>query len=100
MTRRKKKKTESHTLDKYVVLCFSVLIIYIIVHTVIFAITGQEATTLSVLTFGVFGTSEPAICGVIKLYKLKHEVKELREFKESKTQEDDIPVVPEEGSEG
>jgi hypothetical protein len=54
---------------------------------------------LSVLTFGVFGTSEPAICGVIKLYKLKHEVKELREFKESKTQEDDIPV-PEEGSEG
>lgn len=70
-----RKKKQSHDLDKYIIFCFTVIIIYTIVHTVIFALTGQEASTLSVLVFGVFGTSEPILCAIIKIYKLKTEPK-------------------------
>lgn len=88
-----KKTKKTHDLDKYLVFCFTVLIIYIIVHTIIFAFTGQEASTLSVLVFGVFGTSEPIICGLIKIFKLKNEYK-LKKDPEEQTD------LQEEGSEG
>ena len=71
---RKNRKRYS-ALDKYLIFCFSVLLIYTISHSIIFYLTGQEASTLSVLVFGVFGTSEPIICGLIKLFKLKNDIK-------------------------
>lgn len=70
-----KKHKKMSALDKYLVFCFGVLLIYTIVHSYIFYVTGQEASTLSVLVFGVFGTSEPIICGLIKLFKLKNDIK-------------------------
>ena len=71
-----KKRQKKHDLDKYLQFCFGVLLVYTIAHSIIFYITGQEASTLSVLVFGVFGTSEPIICGLIKIYKLRNEKKE------------------------
>lgn len=88
-----KKRKKSHDLDKYLIFCFTVLIIYIIAHTIIFACTGQEASTLSVLVFGVFGTSEPIICGLIKIFKLKNEYK----LKKDPEEQEDLQ---EEGAEG
>lgn len=70
-----KNRQKKSNLDKYLIFCFSVLLIYTVAHTIIFYITGQEASTLSVLVFGVFGTSEPIICGLIKLFKLKNDIK-------------------------
>lgn len=71
----RKKRNKYSALDKYLIFCFSVLMIYTICHSIIFYLTGQEASTLSVLVFGVFGTSEPIICGLIKLFKLKNDIK-------------------------
>lgn len=75
-TKNCKKRKKMSALDKYLIFCFTVLLVYTIVHTYIFYISGQEASTLSVLVFGVFGTSEPIICGLIKLFKLKTEKKD------------------------
>lgn len=70
-----KKRKKYSALDKYLTFCFSILLVYTIAHSIIFYLTGQEASTLSVLVFGVFGTSEPIICGLIKLIKLKNDIR-------------------------
>lgn len=85
-TKNCKKRQKMSALDKYLVFCFGVLLIYTIVHSYIFYVSGQEASTLSVLVFGVFGTSEPIICGLIKLFKLKTEKKDPEEIQEEGSQ--------------
>ena len=80
---RKNRKRYS-ALDKYLIFCFSVLLIYTISHSIIFFLTGQEASTLSVLVFGVFGTSEPIICGLIKIYKLRNEKEDKKDPEEGR----------------
>lgn len=79
-----KKRQKKHDLDKYLKFCFAVLFTYTIAHSVIFYLTGQEASTLSVLVFGVFGTSEPIICGLIKIYKLRNEKEEKKDPEEGR----------------
>ena len=73
------KKRKFSALDKYLIFCFFILLVYTIAHSIIFYLTGQEASTLSVLVFGVFGTSEPIICGLIKIYKLRNEKEEKKD---------------------
>ena len=85
-TKNCKKRQKVSALDKYLIFCFTVLLAYTIVHTYIFYISGQEASTLSVLVFGVFGTSEPIICGLIKLFKLKTKKKDPEENQEEGSQ--------------
>lgn len=72
-TRKPKKKMRS--LDKYLIFCFTVLIIYTIVSLVILAYNGTEASTLTVSFFGVFG-GEVFACALLKSLKIKHEKKE------------------------
>lgn len=63
-------------LDKYIIFCFVVLIIYTIVHVVIFCITGgMEMTTIATLVYSAFG-GEVLICALIKRLKLKNEHRE------------------------
>ena len=78
------KKRKFSALDKYLIFCFSILLVYTIAHSIIFYLTGQEASTLSVLVFGVFGTSEPIICGLIKIYKLRNEKEEKKDPEEGR----------------
>lgn len=86
----RKVKRKKHDLDKYLIFCFSVLLIYTIVHTYIFYVTGQEASVLTALVFGVFGTSEPIICGLIKIFKLKNESKERKDPEEASQEEGSV----------
>lgn len=79
-----KKRQKKHDLDKYLKFCFGVLLAYTIAHSIIFYITGQEASTLSMLVFGVFGTSEPIICGLIKIYKLRNEKEDKKDPEEGR----------------
>lgn len=69
-----KKKKKLNTLDKYLIFCFTVILIYTIAHTVIFAITGQEATTLTISVFACF-SGEMVMCLLIKKFKLHDEFK-------------------------
>ena len=77
----KKAVKKMNTLDKYIVTCFIILVIYMAVHTVIFAITGTEATTLTRVVFGLFGF-ELLCCFLIKRFKLHEEFKLLKGKKE------------------
>ena len=79
-----KKRQKKHDLDKYLKFCFGILFVYTIAHSIIFYLTGQEASTLSVLVFGVFGTSEPIICGLIKIYKLRNEKEDKKDPEEGR----------------
>ena len=76
-TRVKKKipKKKMRTLDKYLIFCFVVMLIYTIVSLVILAYNGAEASTLTVSFFGVFG-GEVFACALLKSLKIKHEKKE------------------------
>lgn len=69
-----KKSKEIHTLDKYIVFCLVVLVLYTIAHTVIFAVTGQEAKVLDTLVFAAF-SGEMLYCFLIKRFKLHDEAK-------------------------
>lgn len=79
MVRKAIKKTNK--LDRYIITCFIILVAYIIAHTVIFAITGTEATTLTRVVFGLFGF-ELLCCFLIKRFKLHEEFKLLGNKKE------------------
>ena len=70
----KKSKRKLNTLDKYIIFCFAFIVIYTIVHTVIFAITGLEAKILDALVFGLVG-SEILQCFLIKRFKFHEEAK-------------------------
>ncbi len=69
---KKSKKSKYHALDLYICFCFVCIIIYTIVHTIIFYQTGTEANVLSALFYGVFG-GEVLICALLKRLKLKQE---------------------------
>lgn len=75
---KKENPKSNHTLDKYIIFCFICIIIYTIVHSIIFYQNGTEATVLSALFYGVFG-GEVLLCALIKRLKLKneHELKKL-----------------------
>ena len=79
----KVKKTikKTNTLDRYIITCFVILVIYMVAHTVIFVITGAEATTLTRVVFGLFGF-ELLCCFLIKRLKLHEEFKLLKNKKE------------------
>ena len=71
-----KMKKKIPTLDKYIIFCFVVLILYTIVHVAMFWITGGiEMTTIATLVYSAFG-GEVLICALIKRLKLKNEHRE------------------------
>ena len=72
--RIRKAKKNINTLDKYVIFCLVFLVIYTIAHTIIFAVTGQEAKVLDGLVFMAFG-GEVLQCFFIKKGKLHEEAK-------------------------
>lgn len=61
-----------HALDVYIIFCFISIIIYTVVHTLIFYKLGIEATVLDALFYGVFG-GEVLLCALLKRLKLKQE---------------------------
>ena len=69
-----KKSRKLHALDKYIVFCLTVLVLYTIAQTVIFALTGNEAKVLDTLVFGSF-SGEMLFCFLIKRFKLHEEAK-------------------------
>lgn len=70
--KKTKRKSKYHALDLYICFCFVCIIIYTIVHTLIFYQTGTEANVLSALFYGVFG-GEVLLCALLKRLKLKQE---------------------------
>lgn len=73
--RRKRKKKKLKGLDKYVIFCFAILIIYTAAQTIVTIKTGVESSTLTTCFFSVFG-GEVLLCALIKQLKLKNEPKE------------------------
>ena len=67
-----KNRKKAHALDKYIIFCLVVLVLYTIAHTVIFALTGQEAKVLDTLVFSAF-SGEMLYCFLIKRFKIKDE---------------------------
>lgn len=72
--RKKRKNTEKHDLDRYIVFCLSFITIFTIAHTVIFYLTGKEAKTLIIVVIGSL-FSELLFCFLIKRLKLHKEAK-------------------------
>lgn len=72
MNRKTKKRL--NTLDKYIIFSLTVLLIYTIAHTVIFALTGTEARVLDGLFYATFGL-EILYCFLLKRFKLHNEAK-------------------------
>jgi TctA family transporter len=70
--KKTKRKSKYHALDLYICFCFICIIIYTIVHTIIFYQNGTEANVLSALFYGVFG-GEVLLCALLKRLKLKQE---------------------------
>ena len=70
----KKTSKKLHALDKYIIFCLTVLVLYTIAQTVIFALTGNEAKVLDTLVFGSF-SGEMLFCFLIKRFKLHEEAK-------------------------
>lgn len=87
---RKQKKSKTHALDVYICFCFVCIIIYTIVHTIIFYKIGVEATVLDALFYGVFG-GEMLLCALLKRLKLIHEHEQCMKNKEK--QDDDVEEV-------
>lgn len=65
---KKKKKTLSG-LDKYVIFCFTVLIIYTITSQIIQVFTGYTNDVLTTCVYGFFG-GETVTCAIIKIFKI------------------------------
>lgn len=63
-------------LDKYVIFCFSVLLIYTIAEFIVSTITGVSHDTLSSVLFGCLGAPELLGCAVIKIFKINKEDKD------------------------
>lgn len=72
MKQGKKKDKKTSALDKYIILSLTVIILYTIAHSIIFAITGQEAKVLDGLFFSTFSL-EILFCFLIKRFKLHEE---------------------------
>lgn len=87
-----RKKSKYHALDLYIGFCFVCIIIYTIVHTVIFYKLGTEASVLDALFYGVFG-GEVLLCALLKRLKLKQEHEQYMKNKEdTKDTIDDIEL--------
>ena len=70
----KKQKKALSTLDKYLIFCFTVIILYTIVGIVFQWITGAElSSSLTVGVYGFFG-GEITLLAMIKRLKLKREI--------------------------
>lgn len=89
-TKTNQKSTKKiHALDVYIIFCFTSIIIYTVVHTMIFYRTGVEATVLDALFYGVFG-GEVLLCALLKRLKLKHEFQ--LKLDQQKQQEENIEL--------
>lgn len=64
-----------HSLTLYVLFSIMVLIIYTIVEQIISTKSGINHDTLTTCFYAAFG-GEVLMCGLIKIFKLKHENKE------------------------
>lgn len=68
------------TLDKYIIFCFVMLIIYTIVHIIVYLITREEMGIIAKLFYAAFG-GEVLICALLKKLKLtnahKKEMKDI-----------------------
>lgn len=82
---KKRRVKKLNTLDKYIVVSIVIIIIYTIAHTIIFAITGNEAKILDTLFYTTFGL-EILYCFLIKRFKLHEEAKII--FGKKKKQEE------------
>lgn len=88
-TTKKNSTKKVHALDVYIIFCFVCIIIYTIVHTIIFYKTGVEATVLDALFYGVFG-GEVLLCALLKRLKLKQEHETVMKNKQP---EENVPEV-------
>lgn len=86
------RKKRSNTLDKYIVMSITMITIYTIVHTVIFAVTGKEAKILDTLFYTTFGL-EILYCFLIKRLKLHEEAKIVFGKKKENLIEDEIDDI-------
>lgn len=59
-------------LDKYIIYCLSVMLIYAIVEIVVSCVTGVTHDTLTTVFYGVHG-SELLMCAFIKRHKIQKE---------------------------
>ena len=71
MYRGKPEKKKLRGLDKYVIFCICLLIIYTIAEFVTATVTGVEKSTLTLAVFGFFGAPEIIGCALIKIFKIK-----------------------------
>ena len=92
MEEKKKEKKKLNTLDRYLIFTLSVIILYTIAHTIIFALTGQEAKILDGLFYSCFGL-EILFCFLLKKFKLHEEAKII--FGNKKKNEPDMDDVDE-----
>ena len=58
-------------LDKYIIFCFVVLILYTIVHIIVFLLTNIEMGIIAKLFYAAFG-GEVLICALLKKLKLNN----------------------------
>lgn len=75
--KEEKKKKKMDNIDKYLIFCFTALILFTIFHTYTFYKTGVEATVLTVAFYTLFG-EEILLCFLIKKYKLQDVFKLLK----------------------
>lgn len=68
---------KTNTLDKYMILSFTIIILYTIAHSVILGITGNESAVLTVCVFAFFA-EEIALCAFLKRTKLLDVFKEMK----------------------
>lgn len=72
--KRGKTKKKANTLDKYIIVSISMIVLYTVAHTIIFFLTGNEAKVLDTLFYTTFGL-EILYCFLIKRFKLHEEAK-------------------------
>lgn len=64
-------KGKMPALDKYIIFCFIVLILYTVAHVAVFMFTGMEMTTIATLFYAAFG-GEVLCCALLKRLKLNN----------------------------
>ena len=73
--KEKKVRRRLNGLDKYIIFCFAILIIYTVAEFITATITGIEKSTLTISVFGFFGSAEIITAGLIKIFKISKEEK-------------------------
>ncbi len=85
-------KKKMPALDKYIIFCFVVLILYTATHVTVFMLTGIEMTTIATLFYAAFG-GEVLCCALLKRLKLnnahKKEMKDIELIDLEKEAEDE-----------